>query len=1205
EILGNGRFRMTATATNGQVTFNVPAAAVTDDAGNASLEATQLALNVDTVGMTPTLSSTVATLSNVASFVVAIDFAEAVTGFTLADLTVLNGVASDLVTVNASTGKYNATITPTADGNVTVLLPANAVTDAAGNGNSAAVSLVRTIDRTAPAATLTTNQPSPTNLTTFEIIAEFGETVTTLAKSGLTITGGTASDPVLLSPGRYAFTITATGSDVQMQLQSAAVKDMAGNDSLASNTLNIAVDTTALVPVLSSTSAPTLNTNTIPVSVNFGKALTQFGLNEVTVLGGTASNLTTIDAASGRYAFTVTGSSDGQVSVLIAGGVVQDAAGNRNAASGTLVRTIDRVAPRPTITANTSALSNKNVFDVSVNFGETVSGFTLSDVVAVGATLTNLQPLGDGLYRMTATAGEGNVSLNIPASAATDDANNASLAATPLTLTVDSVGVTPTLSSTVAGLSNSASFVVAIDFAEAVTGFALADLTVLNGTASNLITNDAATGKYTVTIAPIVDGSVTVLLPANAVTDAAGNGNLAATPLVRSIDRTVPTVVLTTDQPSTTNKTSFDVIAEFGEPITGLAKSDLTITGAVASDPILVSPGRYRFTITAVPGDFSLSIAAGEVTDLAGNANTASNTLSLIVDTTAIVPVVVTTAPSVVTSDSFDISIRFGTTVTSFDAADIIVAGGIVEELKEVVAETGEYTATITPIVDGAVTLSIPSGAAVDLAGNVSATSNVITRRFDRSAPSAMLSFLTLVPGQKSREVEIVFSEPVVDFNPSDLVVSGGNVDSLVRNLNDTVYRVSVTPASDGELSVELPAGRVQDAAGLGNTAAVPITTLVDISQPVPTITGAPSTTPGQFNITIEFSEAITGLTANDLQIGNAILSGLTGNANRYTATLTAINEGDITVSLPEERVIDAAGNRNVDSNVLTLVHRVVDSIVLESNGETIDMTTYDETVLATVTTIDIRGNGINSLVVDANKITRLTPNQTLIVISDRGDEITFDSGWKFDSVQIVNGLLQRVFRNGTAKVRVVGPTDWTNPILSPDVSGDGDVSAVDALRIINALNQKLVSNDAGVLVDATTVDPGLYAFYDVNGDSILSALDALVVINELNRLDSEAAREPAGELTPSVSDNLATAKWSAGDLAANKGDLAERIPTVEFISTKLAHTVEVDGDSITTEPKPLSADASTVPQDQDSSDTLESIDHVLGTIQAWQDIDR
>ncbi|WP_162341775.1 S-layer homology domain-containing protein [Paenibacillus paridis] len=109
-----------------------------DNVGNA-VAAVSSAFVLDNTAPTATISSSAGSVVN-ASFPVTIAFNEIVNGFTVDDLEVTNGTASDLIAVNAST--YRATITPTTSGqNVTVSVEAGAATDMAGNESAASNTL--------------------------------------------------------------------------------------------------------------------------------------------------------------------------------------------------------------------------------------------------------------------------------------------------------------------------------------------------------------------------------------------------------------------------------------------------------------------------------------------------------------------------------------------------------------------------------------------------------------------------------------------------------------------------------------------------------------------------------------------------------------------------------------------------------------------------------------------------------------------------------------------------------------------------------------------------------------------------------------------------------------------------------------------------------------------------------------------------------
>lgn len=126
----------------------------------------------------------------------------------------------------------------------------------------------------------------------------------------------------------------------------------------------------------------------------------------------------------------------------------------------------------------------------------------------------------------------------------------------------------------------------------------------------------------------------------------------------------------------------------------------------------------------------------------------------------------------------------------------------------------------------------------------------------------------------------------------------------------------------------------------------------------------------------------------------------------------------------------------------------------------------------------------------------------------------------------------------------------WQRPTGNPrDVTNDGIVVARDALRIINEINRvgggrrlpnPLVGAENPVVLISGVTE---YFYYDVNGDNFVSAVDALQVINLLNNPGSgEGEGEADGSLllsppSPSAIDNsfaAAGAWWMMEEVAPN-----------------------------------------------------------------------
>ena len=82
----------------------------------------------------------------------------------------------------------------------------------------------------------------------------------------------------------------------------------------------------------------------------------------------------------------------------------------------------------------------------------------------------------------------------------------------------------------------------------------------------------------------------------------------------------------------------------------------------------------------------------------------------------------------------------------------------------------------------------------------------------------------------------------------------------------------------------------------------------------------------------------------------------------------------------------------------------------------------------------------------------------------------------------------------------------WQNPRLALDVNADTFISPIDALLIINRLNDPTFVRD---LTKSNFVPP---PYLDVNGDEQVTPLDALLVINFLNAARSSGEGELVGE---------------------------------------------------------------------------------------------
>ncbi|EGF28938.1 tandem-95 repeat protein [Rhodopirellula baltica] len=99
------------------------------------------------------------------------------------------------------------------------------------------------------------------------------------------------------------------------------------------------------------------------------------------------------------------------------------------------------------------------------------------------------------------------------------------------------------------------------------------------------------------------------------------------------------------------------------------------------------------------------------------------------------------------------------------------------------------------------------------------------------------------------------------------------------------------------------------------------------------------------------------------------------------------------------------------------------------------------------------------------------------------------------------------------------------NPVSFSDVNRNGEVTALDALLIINRLNE-VSGSSSGENIPVTDADFGIGTnngvneqfYYDQSGDGFISSLDALRVINEINAQSQSGFGEPTDVLASDFS---------------------------------------------------------------------------------------
>ena len=221
---------VTPTASSaGNITVDVSTTGVTDAADNQATAPAQYTQAFDTAAPTVTITDNVTGTANLATTNIAYTytFSETVTGLAADDFTVTNGAISSVVAGSGTTWTVNVTPnTGVASGQVTLLLAASAVTDAAGNPNASSnTNSSQAIDTVAPSiassGTPTANENIGADQTVYTVVATDTNSITYSLKANtgdvadFSINGGTGvvtltGNPNYETKPSYSFTVVAT-----------------------------------------------------------------------------------------------------------------------------------------------------------------------------------------------------------------------------------------------------------------------------------------------------------------------------------------------------------------------------------------------------------------------------------------------------------------------------------------------------------------------------------------------------------------------------------------------------------------------------------------------------------------------------------------------------------------------------------------------------------------------------------------------------------------------------------------------------------------------------------------------------------------------------------------------------------------------------------------------------------------------------------
>ncbi len=482
-------------------------------------------------------------------------------------------------------------------------------------------------------------------------------------------------------------------------------------------------------------------------------------------------------------------------------------------------------------------------------------------------------------------------------------------------------------------------FEVTIIFSEAVTGFERSEIAVTNGSVTDF---SGSAPTYKAEITPSKSGEVIVEVGASVAEYGVGNGNMPGVPLVIEADLDRPEVAITSKAAAPLTE-AFEVTLRFSESVTGFELEDIEVSNGTASNFNRVSSRTYTATITPeATGEVRVEVGSNVAEDEAGNGNRAAEPFVIEADLER--PEVTIEGPTEpVGMAGFEVTITFSEPVTGFELEDIRVTNGTASNFIEISPQ--EYTATITPEATGEVRVEVGSNVAEDEAGNGNRAAEPFVIEADLERPEVTIEGPTEPVGMAGFEVTITFSEPVTGFELEDIRVTNGTASNFIE-ISPQEYTATITPEATGEVRVEVGSNVAEDEAGNGNRAAEPFVIEADLERPEVTIEG-PTEPVGMagFEVTITFSEPVTGFELEDIRVTNGTASNFIEiSPQEYTATITPEGIGEVRVEVPEEVAEDGAGNGNRAAEAFEVETKLAVSYQEESytareGGETVTVT--------------------------------------------------------------------------------------------------------------------------------------------------------------------------------------------------------------------------------------------------------------------------
>ncbi len=865
---GNWSLAQPASLTQGSHTVRATAQ-VTGSAVSANSNTNTF--SVDTVRPTVAISSATAPNGGTSSntpFAYTVTFSENVNAsFVAGDVTVTNGTISGFTTVVPGT-TFTFNVTPTANGVVSVTVPANVAQDAAGNFNTAGTPAPYSITYNTPSTTVAsvtrlTPSPTATGQVSYRVI--FAASVTGISTTNFSVTtAGTVSGASVSSASGSGTTYTVT------------VNTGTGDGTLRLNVQN----STGITPSVTNVPYTIGEVYTITKSFAAAPQLTIVGT------GGSGSDVTAfVDVAqvlSGGSPFTnALQNGSFEIHNALSNG---DFGYNPTGASWTF-NAQSGIAESGSAFTPTTPIPN----GIAVAFVQSNGGGNgqLQQNLAV-PTGSNYQVSFQAAQRVCCTTLDQSLNVFLNGVYLGTIQPNSSLYSTftSATFAVTAPALTATVSTTSGSPTSTSPIPFSVSFSQSTgTTFVASDVTVTGGTITGGSFAGSGAGSYTFTVTPSGTGTVSVSLAANVANDANNTQNTASNAV------SVQYVQPVTAAPVVTVPANGSALNTNTPTYSGTAVANSTVT-------VYVDGSSIGTTTATAGGSFSLvqpsALAQGSHTvyataqtsgsAMSANSTTNNFTVDSVQPTVAITSSVGASGSTTNTSP-IPFTITFSESVTGFVTGDVTVTNGTISGF---VGSGATYTFNVTPSANGVVTVNVPTNVAQDAAGNPNtAASSPYTITY--SATPTIAGFAA-DPASVCVDSPLTFTATVGNLTGSDTYTLTNGSSVRTGTLASSAFRETLTSSGTGGQSFTLTvssSGQRAMATTPVTVNALPLATLTNDGPLSCTMTSVTLTASG--GGTYQFSPGATQLNGGNTASVNT--------AGTYSVTVTSANGCSATAS--------------------------------------------------------------------------------------------------------------------------------------------------------------------------------------------------------------------------------------------------------------------------------------------------------------------